>query len=103
MDTTGKILEEIRALQAESRRLLDEDSIADAMERIDEALALESINLGTLTLRAEALERLGKEEAAKQLHMRIKALKREAWQRQVEAEIRGHHEVLGDPIRHETP
>ena len=96
-------LENIRKLQEETKRLLDASHVEEALETINEALTVESNNVGTLSLKADVLERLERVEEAEALLFRIKELKREAWQRQVEAEARGQHEIFGTAIRHENP
>lgn len=101
MDAPVKELQQMTQLQTQARKMLDAGRAAEALTAADAALALEPKNLRSLTLKAEALERLGETAPAEQLRLLIKQLKREAWQREVEAEIRGHHDLMGEAIRHE--
>jgi hypothetical protein len=68
---------------------------------VEEAIAVEEMDLKSLTLKAEILEGKGEAELARQVRLLVKMRKREIWQGQVEAEIRGQHEMLGGVIRHE--
>jgi thioredoxin-like negative regulator of GroEL len=101
MDAPLKELERLRALHQEARRLLDASRPADARDAAQQALALEADNPRSLALLAEALERLGEAEPAQRLRLQIRQIRRDTWQRQVEAEARGQHDLLGQAIRHE--
>jgi tetratricopeptide (TPR) repeat protein len=101
MDAPIKDLERMEALQRQGRELLDAGRLDEALAATEAALELEVQNLRSLALKADVLERLGKAKEVLQLRAVIKHLKREAWQREVEAEIRGHHDLMGEAIRHE--
>lgn len=101
MDAPVKELERIEALQRQARELLDAGRLDEALAATEAALQLEAQNLRSLALKADVLEHMGKVEQGHQLRTLIKHLKREAWQREVEAEIRGHHDLMGEAIRHE--
>ncbi|HKI99646.1 MAG TPA: hypothetical protein VKB51_14320 [bacterium] len=101
MDAPVKDLERIEALQQEGRQRLDAGQPAEALRAVEQALVLEPKNLRSLTLKADVLESLHKDDAAQQMRALVKQIKREQWQREVEAEVRGHHELMGEAIRHE--
>jgi len=101
MDAPLKELERMQALQRQGRKLLEAGQLPEAMAAVEEALALERDNVRSLTLQADVLERMDRTEEAAALRQRIRLLRREAWQREVEAELRGRHDLLGGAIRHE--
>ncbi len=70
---------------------------------IREALALDENHPGTYDLMATLFEAQGNEPMAAQWRERARQVRKDAWTRQVEAEARGHHEMLGEPGRHEIP
>lgn len=99
MDAPVKELERLRALQAATRERQEAGDLDDALAAVEEALALEPSNTTSLTLKAGLLEEMGETEAADTLRRQVKQLKRELWQRQVEAEARGQHEIMGKATR----
>lgn len=101
MDAPVRELHRMDELHRQGRELLATGRPQEAAAAAEEALALESDNVRSLTLQADAWEALGQREDAEALRLRIRLLRREAWQREVEAEIRGHHDLLGEAIRHE--
>jgi len=101
MDAPIKELERLRALQRLGRERLEAGLPLEALAAAEEALGLEAANLPALALKADALERLQRAEEAAGLRERIRLLRRESWQREVEAELRGRHDLLGEAIRHE--
>jgi Flp pilus assembly protein TadD len=101
MDAPLKELERMEALQAQARTLLEQGQPQAALAAAEDALALEPRNVRSLLLKAEALEGVGQAEPAEQLRALVKQLKHDAWQRQVEAEVRGRHDLMGEAIRHE--
>lgn len=70
---------------------------------IRQALELDEHNAACFDLMATLFEAQGKEPQAAEWREKAKHVRRDAWQRQVEAEARGHHEMLGGPSRHEIP
>lgn len=100
MDTPTD-LEQLKGLWATARRHLEAGRPEEAEEAAREALRLEENAPKTLDLLADVVEARGRTEEAEQLRARAKALRKEAWARQVEAELRGGHETLGEAIRHE--
>lgn len=94
-------LERIAQLQHAAHGHLDAGRPSEALDAVEQALALEPQNVRSLALKADVLERMGQAEEATQLRALVKQLKREAWQREVEAEARGHHDLMGEAIRHE--
>lgn len=101
MDAPISELKQIKELQEQARNGLTSGSLQEALTAVDEALAVEAQNTRSLDLKADILEKMGQDGEAESLRQRVKQLKREAWQRKVEAEARGKHEVMGEAIRHE--
>jgi len=101
MDAPIKELERMQELLGLGRERLEAGHLPEALAAVEEALALEPGNLRSLTLKAEVLERMEQPAEAAALRERIRLLRREAWQREVEAEARGRHDLLGEAIRHE--
>ena len=92
---------ELQDLQERSRKLLEEGRYDEVLQTVQEAIGLEENNIASLRIKAVALRGLGRGEDARQLESRVQQLRKKAWQRQVEAELRGRHEVMGEAIRHE--
>jgi Flp pilus assembly protein TadD len=103
MDSPVKDLARIGALLTQARERLAVGSAAEAEASVLEAAALDPRNAQVLDLLAEIHAQAGQPDRARREREQAKQLRREAWQRQVEAEARGHHELLGEPIRHELP
>jgi Flp pilus assembly protein TadD len=101
MDAPVKELERIERLQREGREHLAAARLDEALAAAEQALALEAKNLRSLSLKADVLERLQRAEEAGRLRTLVRQLKHEAWERQVEAELRGRHDLMGEAIRHE--
>lgn len=102
MKAPVKELQQMQQLQQQARQHLEAGHAAEALGAVQAALALEETNLRSLTLKVEALEALGRTDEAGKLRTLVRQLRREAWQRDVEAEIRGHHDLMGEAIRHEN-
>ncbi|MDH5753143.1 MAG: hypothetical protein OEZ59_12100 [Deltaproteobacteria bacterium] len=101
MDAPVKELELLRKLVKEARELLEAGQHADAETRILEAIELEPKAARPMEILADIDEAMGRAELAEQHRLQAKMLRKEAWQKQVEAEIRGKHEMLGEAVRHE--
>ncbi len=101
MESAVSDLKRIEALLQQARASLAADDSGAALTATEQALAIDPRHLRTLALRVKALERAGQSKEARLLSAHLKQLKREAWQREVEAELRGKHDVLGKAIRHE--
>lgn len=95
MESHGKVIAQMKALREESSQFLAEGKVDEALEKVEEALALEENNQKSLTLKADILEKKGDPKEAKTLREQVKLIKKEAWQKKVEAEARGQHEVIG--------
>ena len=95
MESHGKVIEKMKALREESSQLLAAGQMDDALIKVEEALAMEENNQNSLTLKADILEKKGDSKEAETLRARVKLIKKEVWQKKVEAEARGQHEVMG--------
>lgn len=102
MTSASQELERLQMLQAQAREHLAAGRLDEAEQALVEAQALEENNVRTLTLQAELAEALGDTAGAEALRARAAAERKAAWQRDVEAEIRGKHEMMGEPTRHKT-
>ncbi len=101
MDAPVKELARINALLEQARTAL-EDGRADAtLDDARHVLALDPKNIKAYRLMGDAYEALGKPQDAERMRAQEKVIKRDAWQRQVEAEVREQHEMMGEAIRHE--
>lgn len=101
MDAGSRELERLKELQREGRRLIDQGRLEQASRNLDEALALEERNARTIELMALLAEKQGDAAKAERLQAQAQQYRKEARQREIEAEIRGHHELWGEPGRHE--
>ncbi len=101
MDAPISELKQLEAHKEQARTLMGQGRHADALAAVEQALAIEAKHLAALKLKAEILAQMGATAEAEQALALYKACKHEAWEREVEAEIRGHHDVLGEAIRHE--
>lgn len=103
MDAPVNELQRLEELVNRGRSALEEGRIQDALAAADEALEIEPTYLRILALKADALEKQGDTETAEHLRTQVREIRREAWKRQVEAEVRGQHDLMGSAIRHELP
>ena len=101
MDAPLKEIKRIEEILDQGPKLVDTGKGEAALELVEEGLGMDPKNLKLLALKASALEKLGRAEDAGQIRETIKALKKEAWKRQVEAEIRGSHDLMGEASRNE--
>ena len=101
MDSAVSDLKRIEALLEQARAGLTAGDPGAALAATEQALAIDPRHLPALALRIRALEGAGQLEEAHRQSLHLKQLKREAWQREVEAELRGKHDVLGKATRHE--
>jgi len=102
MDAPVKELEQLEALHKKARDFIEKKAFEEADLLLKEALQIEANNPRTLDLMAKSALGKGDEDKAGQLKAQADMLRKEAWQKQVEAEIRGHHEVMGEAVRKET-
>ena len=98
-----KDLETVKRLLEEAREKMAAEAWEEAEKAAREALALDEHHAPAYDLMGEIFEAREMGEEAEQWREKAKLVRRQAWQRQVEAEARGHHEMLGAPGRHEIP
>jgi len=89
-------LEHRKKLNHDAEEARAQGRLSEAETLLREALAIDPKHPGTPQKLAEIVAAQGREAEATQLHKMAEALRKEAWQRQVEAEIRGRHEVMKD-------
>lgn len=102
MDAPVKELEQLKSLQSAAKTHLDESALDQAQTCLEQAQSIEPGNPRTLELMSRLAEGRGDAQGAERLKEKAATLRKEAWQRQVEAEIRGKHELMGEAIRKET-
>ena len=103
MDSPQKTLAEIAALHDRAREAIAEKQFVEGQDALAQALSLDENHAPSYDLMAELFEAQENAEEARTWHDKARAVRRQAWQRQVEAEARGHHDMLGKPGRHEIP
>jgi Tfp pilus assembly protein PilF len=103
MHTPQQILAEVEALLQEAKNSSAGQDWETAQQAIEAALKLDENNPPAYDAMAECLEARGEAGQAEAWRERAKLVRKQAWQRQVEAEARGHHDLLGEPSRHEIP
>jgi len=103
MDAPLKDLERIRALLQSAVAALQAGRHAEAMLSAREAQELDPLNPRPPELLAEIHRAAGKPELAAREADLAKYLRKQAWEREVEAEARGHHDLIGGASRHELP
>jgi Tfp pilus assembly protein PilF len=103
MKSTSKELEAFRARLNDAEASMRREDWAAALSALDAAAAIDPLQPKPLDLRAQVFDRLHREEEADRQRALAKTLRHEQWKRQVEAEIRGQHELMGGPSRHEIP
>lgn len=103
MKTPNKELNAVKAFLQTAQRKIAEGAWEEAEKAAREALRLDENHAAPYLVMGEVLEAQGKAAEAGEWRDKAERVRKEAWQKQVEAEARGHHEVLGTPGRHEIP
>ena len=103
MDTPKKDLNQIRSLHEQARRALAQSRWDEAEQAAHGALALDENHAPSYDLMSEIYSSRQMDAEARNWREKAAEIRKQVWQRQVEAEARGHHEVLGVPGRHEIP
>lgn len=85
------------------RGYIAEEKWVEAEKAARDALALDENHAPTFDLIADIFEGMGKGRDAEEWRAKGVLVRKQAWQRQVEAEARGHHDLLGEPGRKEIP
>lgn len=103
MDSPKKEIAERDELLERARGLLGEKRLSEAGELVKRALAIDENHPQSCLLMADILAEGGGIEESSLWRCKAADLRKRAWQRKVEAEARGHHELLGEAGRHEIP
>ena len=103
MESPKQILQDINSLVEAARERVAAGDWSAARADIEAALKLDENSAASYDAMAELLEAKGESEESAQWREKAKLVRKQAWQRQVEAEARGHHDLLGEPSRHEIP
>lgn len=103
MESPIREMERKKTLLEQARRWTAQRCWGDAEAALREAVALDPHHPDSYDLMAELLEARGDAERALDWRDKARFVRKQAWQRAVEAEARGTHEVLGTPRRHEIP
>ncbi len=96
-------MQQLETLLRTSHEYLDLGRWQDAAALLQQAIALDPKAVRAYELMAQALEGLGLPVEAAKFHKLAKANRDEQWKRSVEAEIRSHHDVVGNVVKHEVP
>ena len=99
----GDQLAHVETLIHETRLQLDAGHWEEAAGLSAQAVELDPENALPYQLLAESHERMGHEAEAAKYRDVAKAKREAQWKRNVEAEIRGRHELMGGVVRHEIP
>ncbi|MDH4249373.1 MAG: tetratricopeptide repeat protein [Deltaproteobacteria bacterium] len=94
--TAAQEVERRRRLVAAAEKVKGEGLLEEAESLLQQALEADPKHPGTHERLAEVWLAMGRTAQAAQGRQLAETLRKEAWQRQVEAEIRGQHEVLKD-------
>lgn len=95
MKTPQEALAEIAALHGRARQAIAAGRFAEGEAALARALSLDEHHAPSYSAMAELLEAQEKAAEAGTWREKARAVRRQAWQRQVEAEARGHHETVG--------
>ncbi len=103
MDAPTTALAERKRLLEQARELLGRRQWSEAEQVLREAISIDEHHAPSHGLMAQALAGKGEPEQSAQWKERAELVRRQAWQKEVEAEARGKHDLLGEPARHEIP
>jgi Tfp pilus assembly protein PilF len=103
MDTTAVELAAFRERISAAEACIEKQDWEAARQALEAAIAIDALQPKPFDLMAGVLAKQQRGDEAEQFRARAKVLRQEQWQRQVEAEIRGQHELIGGPARHEIP
>jgi len=98
-----KDLKRLNELKESARALMGKRQLDEAEAALREAMEIDEHDPQPLNLMAELLQARGDEKQALQYLARAKQIRQRNWEREVEADARGHHEVMGQRYRHEIP
>lgn len=103
MNSPLKDIEAIKALVEESRALIENEKWEAAAAVLEKVVELDPNQPKSHDLLADAWEKLGETQKAQSSRSHAKAIREDKWKREVEAEARGHHEIMGKASRHDIP
>lgn len=103
MTTPSEEVRTFTGLMQAARDFIDQKRWNDALDVLKKATELDRLHPGPYEHLGTVYEALGQPEEARFYRSRAKAIREEIWKREVEAEIRGHHEMIGEASRHEIP
>jgi Tfp pilus assembly protein PilF len=103
MDSPKNILRKVSTLLDSARERIAAEEWDAAQAELEAALKLDEHNAAIYDAMADLFEAKGGAGKSAQWREKAQLQRKQAWQRQVEAEARGHHDLLGEPGRHEIP
>lgn len=103
METARQILAKVHDMTEQAKGLLADRNWEEAERVLTEAIGLDERNAFAIDLLAKCYEGAGKTELAEKTHARAKLTREENWKREVEGDIRSHHEMMGKKVQHEIP
>ena len=103
MNSPMQVLQHVGALLKDAHGHIAAKQWDTARTAIEAALKLDENNASAYEAMAELSEAQGDAGKCAQWRDKSQLARKQAWQRQVEAEARGHHDLLGETSRHEIP
>jgi len=103
MSTPAEEVARQQELLRQAGQLIEATEWARARDVLLQARELDPRCPKVYELLAQAMAGLGDSAEAEALAKQAKAIRRENWARAVEAELRGHHELIGEWARRELP
>lgn len=103
MGTISEQLNQFKGLLAQARQNLDESKTQEAEKIVLDAIKIDEMAPEPYDFLEEIYLLKGNHQKANEYKQIAQAIRKKVWGNQVEAEIRGHHEMLGEASRHEIP
>jgi len=95
--------QKLKDLMAEAKGHIANKDWKQAIAVLDAAVTLDTKFDHPHDLLAVVYDNLNEAEKAQHQRQIAKNLRKEHWEREVEADIRSHHDMMGEMIRHEIP
>ena len=96
MESPAKDIEAYNQWLREAQTCLDGKRWEEAKSKLERAAEIDPLQAKPLAMLAEVYDGLEDGKQADTLRARAKAIREEKWKREVEAEVRGRHDVLGE-------
>ncbi|MDH4224485.1 MAG: hypothetical protein OEW12_02425 [Deltaproteobacteria bacterium] len=103
MEAPTKELAEIKEFLTKATHFMEAEKWEDARGVLESAQAIDPNNAHICDMLTEVYKGLGDDEQVEVFHARAADIRKHNWEKEVEAEIRGRHDVMGGAARHEIP